>query len=295
MIGVVVGFVSSVLYGASDFVAGIASRRSTVLRTAVWTNAGALAVASLALIGFAGAWSAPLLVAGGAAGLCTVLAFLALYAALAAAPMGVVTAIVAATQAFAPVLVSVLWKGHPLGLLGWLGAGVAVAGACLIGLAERGTVGGAGWRPLALAAASGVGFGGAIVALDAAPVDSGLTAPAIELGVALLVLLAFAAGAARSRPLRRFALSTGLTISGVAGSATTALLAALGGAMMGLGNLALMVALRIAPLAVVGVVTSLYPVTTALLARVLIGERLSRRHVAGIAAAILGCCLLAIA
>ena len=55
-----------------------------------------------------------------------------------------------------------------------------------------------------------------------------------------------------------------------------------------------MAALWIGPLAAVGVAVSMYPVTTTVLAWLVLKEKLTRVHLVGLAAALLGCALLAL-
>ena len=64
------------------------------------------------------------------------------------------------------------------------------------------------------------------------------------------------------------------------------------GVLLSLSTVALVEALQIGPLAPVGVVSATYPVTTTVLALVVLHEHLRPRHVVGIAAALVGCALL---
>jgi len=59
-------------------------------------------------------------------------------------------------------------------------------------------------------------------------------------------------------------------------------LAAGAGALDALANLAFLLAAREGNLAVVAVITALYPASTVLLARLVLGERLSRTQLAGL-------------
>ena len=298
MLGVVLAFVSSVFWGASDFAGGVSSRRSTALSATVWSFVAATAASALVIVVSPGTWSSTALVAGLVAGALGLAGFLTLYASLAAAPMGVVTVIVGAVEAIVPVVVGVFWYHEGLGPLAWSGIVIALVGAAIIGWAEAGGgnsgAGRAALGPLALAAASGALFGFSVVALDAAPAESGFLTPAVEVafGLVLLALLLWllrASAAARGLGAS-LSITTG-TSPAPRGAVGIGLAA---GVFLAIANITLLMALREAPLAIVGVVLCLYPVTTAILARVFLHERLTAKHLAGIAVALGGCVMLAL-
>lgn len=293
MIGVLLAFVSSVMWGGSDFAAGVASRRADVLRVTTVAYLAAGAVSMVVVVIVPGVWSPEAVWSGVVAGTVSIIGFLAFYLSLVRTAMGVATAILAASEAVVPVLVAVAWQGQSLSLSAWVGVGIAVVGATVVGLAEGGQPARATWWSAGLAAVAGVCFGVAVVALDAAPTDSGMIAPGLEmlLGVVVMPLLVLLVRS--SRRAGRLAAASGLVESTPWQHRSTVL--ALGaGALIAGANVVLMFALRIGPLAAVGVVVSLYPVTTILLARVLLAERLNRWQVAGIVAALTGCVLLGI-
>lgn len=306
MLGVALAFVSSVFWGASDFAGGVSARRATALAATLWSFIGASIASAVVIVVAPGDWSRTAILAGVIAGVFGLAGFLTLYASLASAPMGVVTVIVGAVEAIVPVLVGVLWYREALSLLAWSGIVIALVGAAIIGWAEAGGAAGeaepgdaeAGARParlgpLALAAASGALFGFSVVALDAAPEDSGFITPALEVavGLALLALLVWAVR--QSRATRRLMNALSIT-TGTAPSPRPAIVIGLvAGGFLAIANVTLLMALREAPLAVVGVVLCLYPVTTAVLARVFLHERLTPKHLLGIAIALAGCAILA--
>jgi len=318
MTGVLLAFAASVAWGGSDFVGGLATRRSTPLRATVWTFVGASAFAALTLLLPDAAFSASVLSAGAAAGLACVIGYLAFFGALASGPMGPIAAIVGAVESLVPVAISVAAGSAGLSWLGWLGAALAVSGGVVIGLAERGE-GRATPRPLLLAVLGGLGFGFSVVFLDAAPAESGVVAPFVEVAVGLAVLAVFAGVARRWGALAAGMAWLGL-VGGPAGAASgtpadgsgpgcagadrtgteraaarrAAVVGLWAGVAFALANVLLMAALRIGPLAAVGVAVALYPVTTTVLARVVLHERLNAWHVSGLVAALAGCALLAL-
>lgn len=294
MIPVLVAFLSSAFWGVSDFLGGVASRGATVLRATAWSYCGA--AVALVVVGLVtpGSWSVPMLLSGAAAAVTSVAGFLCFYAGLASAPMGPVGAIVGATQAVVPVLVAVLWRSEMIGAPAWIGIGIAVAGSVLIGIAEGSAGGRTTLRPILLSVLAGAFFGGAVVALGTAPADAGMLTPMVEVtvGFGLVLLLVLAARSFRGldSALRR----VGITSGERRPTRRTDAIALLSGLVLAAANVLMILALRSGSLAAVGVVVSLYPVTTAVLARVFLKERLTPLHLIGIAAALGGCALLAV-
>jgi len=295
MTGVLLAALSSVFWGASDFAAGIAARRINAMRTSLWAFIGASVFLVLVLCVAPPEWSGAALIAGAVAGVCSAIGFVTLYASLALAPMGVATAILAASEAVVPVVIGVLWKHDALSPIGWVGIGLAVLGAVLVGASEGGSddsEGKTGLRAVILAIVAGVTFGLAIVALDAAPRASGFLSATVEMVVGLVLLVLMLAALALAPGLKRSAASIGLLATdapprGGAG------FGGLSGVLQGIANVVMMLGLWSGQLAVVGAITCLYPLTTVFLARVILHERLRRMQVVGITTALLGCVLLA--
>jgi drug/metabolite transporter (DMT)-like permease len=259
------------------------------------------------------------------------IAYVTFFAALAVAPMGVASALASVSEAVAPVVIALVWKGESLGLLGWVGIVVAVGGALAVGLAQ-GYDGKVSALAAILAIVSGLGFGLSIVVLDVVPEHSGLVPPAIEALVELVLLALLLAAVVRWRAVRRGMERIGLVTApepaGVPTGSSPGLsfgvspagrptpedqsraatvgrtsgrglrhvvLPGVGGLLQGLATVVLMYALWSGSLAVVGVVTCLYPVATAVLARVVLREKLHPMQITGIAVALAGCVILALA
>jgi drug/metabolite transporter (DMT)-like permease len=302
--GVPLGLSSGLCWGAADFFGGMQSRRLPALTVAFWSQvAGALGlVVALAVSGTrptpAGvAWG---LVAGVGSG-CALVLF---YRGLAEGTMSIV-APVSACGAVVPVAAALL-TGHRPGALAGLGVTTAITGVVLVSRPRRpphgqhrspgrpsdpgapahpSLSGGAGrsGRVLAMALGSALGFGLFYVFVDAGTTGSGgdpLWVIAGARGSSLLMLSMIALVGNRSAlrwPGRR--------IGPVA--------------LVGIGdtgaNLLFAYAATTGNLAVVGVLGSLYPVATVVLARWLLGERLSGGQSAGVALALTGVGLLAVA
>ena len=289
--GVPLGLSSGLCWGAADFFGGMQSRRLPALTVAFWSQlAGGLGlVTALAVSGTrptpAGiAWG---LVAGVGSG-CALVLF---YRGLAEGTMSIV-APVSACGAVVPVAAALL-TGHRPGALAGLGVTAAITGVVLVsrprntthgGPTQQGATGaGRSGRVLAMALASALGFGLFYVFVDAGTTGSHgepLWVIAGARGSSLLVLSTIALVGNRSAlrwPGRRIAPV----------------------ALIGIGdtgaNLLFAYAATTGNLAVVGVLGSLYPVATVVLARWLLGERLSGGQNAGVALALTGVGLLAAA
>jgi uncharacterized membrane protein len=239
-------------YGIADFAGGLATRRAPVLAvTAVVQLAGLLMLVPVMWL-LPGRGSAAALGIGALAGIAGVIGLLLYLRALALGPMGVVAPLSAVVGAGLPLVVGVL-SGERLGPLTVIAIAIALVA---ILLATAGTGGGASSRvgPL-LGLAAGVGFGLFFIGLDATPPDSGLW-PLLAGRVVTVTLLSALVLLRRSavRPNRL------MIISGVADSAA---------------NAGFLLAARLGDLGVSAVIVSLYPIVVVVLARVVLGERLS--------------------
>ena len=268
---------SSLAYGAADFLGGVAARGAHVLRVVVIAAPASLVV-ELLLWPLIGAEFAPAAVTWGAAsGVASAAAFALLYRTLAIGPMSVLSPVTALVSAVLPVAVGLL-SGEQLsglalsGLVLALGAVVLVSGGTDI----------AGARPTRAALTLAFGAGAAIalqlVCLDQAPDDSGVAPLILGRTVSSIVVV----GAV-------------LMVRRRLGSARPNLAAsAAAGALDSLANLAFLLAVRDGDLAVVAVITALYPAGTVLLARVVLAERIGRTQFAGLGLAAIAVTLLAV-
>ncbi len=257
-IGIVLALMAAFGYGAADFVGGLAARRVSPWAVAFAGQlAGGLAmlVAGLSLSGQARpadfAWA---LVAGVGSAVGTVF----LYRGLARGRMGVVAPVSGVGAALVPVLAGVA-LGERLGPLTWVGILVALPGIYLVSReAANGT--GRSWGGIADGALAGLGFGVLFVALAQVPESAGLLPLAANQGVGA-VLTVLVAGISRQPWLPRDragrrAAGWGV-FSGLLGTAGTA---------------AFLLGSHTADLAVLGVLASLYPAVTVLLAATVLRE-----------------------
>jgi drug/metabolite transporter (DMT)-like permease len=274
------GFATAVCWGLADFLGGLLTRRlalAVVLLVSQLAGLGAIAVvvAVAAPEVPAAADVAPAVVAGA----CQLAGIAALYGALAIGTMSVISPISASGAAILPVIVGIATGERPEGLQ-IAGMAAALTGAVLATRSAEPVRGAASRRALALGAVAALGFGGFYVGMDAA-VDSAdpfwaRLAARTTAGLALVVVLL----GLRPRLGARSADLPALVLIGLLdiGANTCFTL----GAETGL-------------LSVVSVLASLYPVTTVVLARAVLGERLGAVQAAGVAIALTGVALIATA
>ncbi len=293
---VVLALLSSLAYGTSDFLGGLAARRLSVLPATGVTYFFGTAVVGLALLLGGSTWSTDALVAGSAAAVFAVVGFITFYAALAIGPMSLLSPAIALVYAIVPVVASVL-LGEGLRPLGWFAVGLAVVATLLISVQRSGAPARVTPAGVVLGLISGVCLGASIIALDSAPADSGLSPAFVEMAGGVVVLL-LVTGALRMLRLRPAWLAAApVAADEGAGERTRSrrrawIGAIVAGVLLGGANALLMTALHLGNLAVVSVLSSLYPLATVLLAAIVLRERVSRLQVGGIALAIVAVVLL---
>ena len=272
---------AAALYGIADFLGGLAARRANTLAVVVTSQGCGLTLLLLSLPLLPEATPAARdLVWGGAAGLIGGVGLALLYRALAVGRM----AVVAPTTAVCAVLIAVaagVLRGERLGSLTMLGVALAIVAIVLVSQ-QRAAAGAvsvrAGALPpgIGLALVSGVAIGLFFLALAETDAEAGMwpLVAARAASVTLFGVIALASG----RPLRL--------------AAPVARIALVGGAV-DVGATALyLLASRYGPLSVVVTLLSLYPASTVILARVVLGERLNGWQVIGVACAALAVTLI---
>ena len=277
-VGIILGIISALSWGSSDFAGGVASRAIGSFATA--TIAQVIGFAALAAAALVAAESAPdqaEMAWSVAAGLGGAVAIASLYRALAVGQMSLVAPLTGAVGAGVPVIASFA-LGETVGPLQAAGIGCALGAIVVVSIGS--STGPTSWRVLPLAAAAGFGFAFFYVAMDRATAVSGhLWLPLlIARGSAAAVFVVLAA-ATRAVSLR------------VAGRYLP-LLVLVGLADLG-GSLFFMLANASGTLSIAVVLSSLYPVTTALLAWLILRERLGRPQLVGAGLALAGIALIA--
>ena len=279
MAAVLISLLASALWGGADFIGGLVTKRHGVLAVvACVEGAGLVGIAAVLLVSGYPLPQTSDLVNAAIAGLCGVSGLALFYQALSIGTMSIV-APVSSCGAAIPAVYGVV-TGDPLSLLLGLGILVAMAGIILASLeAEHEGVEQVreGSRlSLILAGLSAFGFGGYFIFFDRATGDSVLWSLATARSVPLVVLVIIIA--ARRIPLPRGRDAQARVFAGLTDAGATGLYG---------------VALTKGALSVVSVVGSLYPVTTVVLARLVLGERVRRIQAVGIVLALTGVALIA--
>lgn len=272
---------SAMVLGSADFVGGLATKHARAAVVVCWSNiAGLLTALAFAGVLSRGGTSLSEAVWGGLAGLCGSLGAILLYHALANGVMSLVAPTTAAAAAALPVVAGVL-SGDRLTGLAVVGVVCALASVLLVSLSGDDSEGSADRRAVVrsagLALLAGAGFGLFFVLLAHTPSDSSLW-PLVWARCASLTLL-LGIGLARRTSLKL-----------PAGPGRLALLS--GVLDMG-SSILFLVAVRDGSLAVVGLLSSLYPVSTVLLARFVLKERIRAVQHVGVALALGSVLLLA--
>jgi uncharacterized membrane protein len=273
---IALGLGSALAWGAADFGGGLASRRAALFGVVLVAQSVGLVIAlSLAILGAEPVpgiadvgWSA-------LSGLLGAVGIIALYAGLAAGRMGVVAPVTGVLAASVPVTVGMVLEGVP-GPGSLAGIGLAIVAVVLV---SRAADAGPDGRPsgVAYAIAAGLGLGFLAVALSRVS-DGHVFGPlAILRGVQVVVVVA--AIVLMRRPWR---LGRGILPA-----------VALVGLLDMAGNGLFLVAAQVGPLAIAAVLSSLYPVTTVVLATLVLRERLGRGHAVGILCALTAIVLIA--
>ncbi|GAA5130399.1 DMT family transporter [Alloalcanivorax gelatiniphagus] len=252
---VLLSLAAAVAYGLSDFVGGLASRRTSAWPVAFVGTASAFVGSLVLALVVDGDPTRSDLVWGAVAGVGTGAGGAFLYRGLAAGRMGVVAPISAVGAALLPVCVGVAAGERP-SLLVWLGIVAAVPGIWLVsrepggaGDVAAGIVGGV---------LAGVGFGLLFAAMGQVPESAGFAPLALAQAVGL-VSVAATASLLGGRWLPDEASQAWGVLAGVLSTAAV---------------VAFLLATQSGLLTIASVVTSLYPAVTIALAALVLRERI---------------------
>jgi drug/metabolite transporter (DMT)-like permease len=280
VLAAVLALASSISWGLSDFLGGFQSRRHALLAVMLLSQGMALALILVAVLAgaptehdaAATAWAAGV----GALGLLGLTAF---YRALAIGTMSIVAPI-SATGVAIPVLVG-LASGERPAALQVAGMALACGGVVLAArepAAADEAARRAGRAAVILALLAAVGFGSFFAGIDRAEQSADVAWVLLAARVADVLLLVVACSVTRPR------LPTApVTLGAIAAIGVFDLLA----------NLLFVLAAGRGLLSVVGVIGSLYPAVTVLLARFVLHERLSRSQNTGVLITLAGVVALA--
>jgi drug/metabolite transporter (DMT)-like permease len=261
---------SAITYGIGDFCGGLATRRATAAAVLLWSHVLGFGLLALGALAVSSEVTGRDLALGSLGGLAGAAGVGLLYQALAIGPMSVVAPITALLAAAVPVVAGFAQGERPAALaLG--GMGLALAAIVLVSAEGGGSLRPKDLRGVTFALGAGFGFGLFFVALSYTNDDSGLwpLVTARLTSVTLLTVLVLAGRTSAHIPT---------------GPGRPLALAA--GALDALANLFFLLAIRAGLLSVVSVLTALYPVSTVVLARLILKERFARLQQVGMALAV---------
>ena len=270
----VLALLSAVAYGAGDFAGGVAARRLPAAAVVLRSNAVGLLglVLALPLVGDSELLGRDVVI-GAAGGVAGGVGVLLLYRGLATGTMSVIAPITAVLAAVVPVTVG-LATGERPSTIALVGIPLALGAIVLLSREpadDDDRTSGITRSALATALGSGLGFGVFFVALDATSDDAGLW-PVVAGRAASVTLFAIVAATVASARAGR----------GRATAGSTPWLLVACGVLDGGANALFLLATQDGLLTLVAVLVSLYPASTLLLARVVLGERLALSQRAGV-------------
>jgi drug/metabolite transporter (DMT)-like permease len=275
-VGVLLGGLSSLLYGVADFLGGEGAKRVSAASVVVWAGVVSfpLILGTALLLG--GEAQPTDLWLGAAAGAAGAVGLVALFAGLGKGRAAAVAPAAAVLSGVFPLAVA-LSSGEVLSRLDWLGVALALPAIVLSSwVADPGEVklGGVGYGLFA-----GLGFGGYTVLINLTSDGSGLIPLIAARGATMLMVVAVSL----------------MGLWAVVGFAKAPRRIVIGNGLLDVaGNVALLAALRAGSLARVSIAASFYPAVTVLMARVFNFEHLRTRQVLGLAFTLLALAAIAV-
>lgn len=273
---VVLGGISSLLYGFADFLGGEGAKRAPAAAIVLW--AGVLSFPLILVVAYLVGGDARMsdYLMGAGAGIAGALGLVSLFAGLGRGRAAAVAPTAAAIAAVIPVMVAVIGGERP-SLLAWVGVLVAIPAIVLSawvadpGESLKGSVG--------YGLTAGLGFGGFTAIIGLTDPDSNLLPLITSRAATMLAVL----------------LLTGFGVWRLVGFGSSPRLLVAGNAVLDVsGNVALLLAVRAGSLALAAVAASFYPAVTVLLARLVNGEHLRARQLVGIALTVLAMSAIAL-
>ncbi len=262
--GVLLGGLTSLLYGVSDFLGGEGAKRAPAAAIVLWAGVVSFPLVSVIALVNGGSASGADLAIGAAAGTAGALGLVLLFAGLGKGQAAAVAPAAGAVAGVLPVAVAILAGERP-SVLAWVGVAIAIPAIVLSSwVAEPGDVPYGGvWYGVV----SGLGFGGWTVIINQADKSAELLPLITSRAATMIVVLALA----------------GLGVWKVAGFGAVPKGIVVGNGLLDVSaNVTLLLGLHIGSLALVAVSASLYPAVTVVMARIVNHEHLAGRQVVGI-------------
>jgi drug/metabolite transporter (DMT)-like permease len=261
-------------WGTADFSGGVSAKGSNAFGVVVVAHSsGLISMLLLALVTGEAMPSHAAMLWGAAAGFVGGIGLVSLYRALAIGQMGINAPVAAVITGALPVLYGIWKEGYPAPIQ-FFGFAVALVAIWLIAM-PSGELG----RPkgLGLAICAGIGFGGYLICSRQAATEA-VFWPLVSARAASILEMLIIVIAARKPWKPAGKLLPWMIFAGIFDS---------------LGNMFFMYAVRHGRLDVATVLSSLYPASTVILARLLLKERISPLQTSGMIAALVAVPLIA--
>jgi drug/metabolite transporter (DMT)-like permease len=284
---IVLGFATSLVYGFADFFGALGSRHIRPVVVTFWSGLSGLALLLTASLFMGADFSTNSILCGVIGGIASAFAMTCLYAALAIGPISILSPLSAVVMAIVPMIIGFA-QGDRFSLWGWLALGGILVAVVLVGFVPGDDVRLPSMKGLVLGIGAGIGMGVVLLALAAAPQDSGLASPAILRAVSASLLGIFMLFSVRrtSQDVR----------TNKARPSTKIWLAVIAtGFLDSSANVFFTIAARQGSLSAISVLTALYPLGTIILARIFLKEKIAKSQMAGIVLALAASAVLAIA
>lgn len=261
------GLFSAVAWGIADFGGGLASRRSTLFGVVLVSQVAGLVIALVLAVVRGEPVPAPVDIGWSAlSGAIGSIGILALYGGLSAGRMGVVAPVAGVLGASVPVVAGIALEGMPPPIVL---AGIALAIVAVVLVSRVAGHPGSGRSGIELAVIAGVCIG--LFNVTISRIDETLVFGPISILRVVTIVIVTAVMVFGRRP-------------GKVPAGLLPVVAAIGILDM-TGVASFMFAEQTGPLAVASILSSLYPVTTVILAAFVLHERVTRQHAMGIVAA----------
>lgn len=264
--GILLALGAAAAYGISDFVGGVASRRTSAWPVAFLASVGGLLGSAVLAVVVAGEPTTGDLLWGALSGIGAGFGSAFLYRGFATGRMGVVAPVSAVGAAVLPVVVGVALGERPATLV-WVGLLLALPAIWLVAQAPADGTATAGLAEGLLdGVLAGAGFGLLFVAIGQVPEDAGYWPLAVAQGTGTVVIVVVAAAMrvpwVPTQATEGWGLAAGLLASAA--------------------QLLFLLSTQAGLLTVAAVLTSLYPAFTILLAAVVLKEAIFRHQAVGL-------------
>ena len=267
---ILLGLLSAISFGSGDFFGGLSSKKASVIGVIAFSHlVGLIGVATYCFL-FAEAFTWEALGVGAIAGAFGAGGLGYLYKGLSTGPMAVVATLTAITSAVVPALWGLV-GGESLSVLAWIGILIALVAIAFTSIPSNATADGVTVKVVIESLVAGVGFGVFFIILDTTAAD---VAPWPVVGARLVTVI----------PLIPFVMITQSKELQVLRATSKTIV--LTGVFDTLANVLFLAATVRGDLSIVAVLSSLYPVSTVILARTVLDEKISLLQLIGMVLAL---------